>query len=45
MEDKVLQEIKQIRLLLSEMLGTSELPANQKFSKEAIAKAARSFVI
>ena len=43
MEDKVLQEIKQIRLLLSEMLGTSELAANQKFSKEAIARAAKEF--
>jgi len=29
MEDKVLKEIKQIQQLLSEMLGTSELPAIQ----------------
>jgi len=41
MEEKILDEIKQIRKLLSEMLGTSDLPAKEKFSKEAIAKAAK----
>lgn len=43
MEEKVLKEIKQIRNLLSELVGTSELPANQKFSNETIAKAAKEF--
>jgi hypothetical protein len=43
MEDKILKEIKQIRRLLSELVGTSELPASQKFSKEAIAKTAKEF--
>lgn len=43
MEDKVLSEIKQIRKLLSELVGTTDLPASQKFSKEAISKAAKEF--
>jgi len=43
MEDKILNELKQIRQLLSELIGTAELPASEKFSKEAIAKAAKEF--
>lgn len=43
MEEKIFDEIKQIRKLLSEMLGTSDLPAKEKFSKEAIAKAAKEY--
>ena len=43
MEDKILTEIKQIRKLLSELVGTTDLPVRQKFSKEAIAKAAKEF--
>jgi hypothetical protein len=43
MEDKVLSELKQIRKLLSELVGTSDLPTSQKFSKEAISKAAKEF--
>ena len=43
MEEKILDEIKQIRKLLSEIIGTSDLPAKEKFSKEAIAKAAKEF--
>jgi Ca2+-binding EF-hand superfamily protein len=43
MEDKVLSELKQIRKLLSELVGTTELPVKQKFSKEAISKAAKEF--
>ena len=43
MEDKVLSEIKQIRKLLSEIVGTTDLPESQKFSKEAISKAAKEF--
>lgn len=43
MEDKILTEIKQIRKLLSELVGTTDLPVNQKFSKEAISKAAKEF--
>ena len=43
MEDKILTELKQIRRLLSEIVGTTDLPASQKFSKEAISKAANEF--
>jgi hypothetical protein len=43
MEEKILNELKQIRKLLSEMLGTSDLPAKEKFSKEAISKMAKEF--
>ena len=43
MEENILKEIKQIRQLLAKLVGTSELPAGQKFSKEAIAKAAKEF--
>ena len=43
MDDKILAELKQIRGLLSELMGTSDLPAGKKFSKEAIAKAAKEF--
>lgn len=43
MEDKILEEIKQIRKLLSELVGTSDLPVSERFSKDAVAKAAREF--
>lgn len=43
MEDKILSELKQIRKLLAEVVGTTDLPTSQKFSKEAIAKAAKEF--
>lgn len=43
MEDKILSELKQIRKLLADVVGTTDLPTNQKFSKEAIAKAAKEF--
>lgn len=43
MEEKILDEIKQIRRLLSKLIGTVDLPANERFSKEAISKAAKEF--
>lgn len=43
MEEKIYIELKQIRILLSELVGSSELPANKRFSKEAITKAAKEF--
>jgi hypothetical protein len=43
MEEKILDEIKQIRRLLSKLIGTSDLPSNERFSKEAISKAAYEF--
>jgi len=44
MEKKILSEIKQIRGLLSELVGTTDFPVKQKFSKEAMSKAAISNV-
>jgi hypothetical protein len=43
METNVLKEIKEIRNLLSQLIGTSDLPSNQRFSKEALDKAAEQF--
>lgn len=43
MQDKILSEIKQIRIVLSELVGTSDSPVKQKFSKEALANAAKEF--
>jgi hypothetical protein len=43
MEDKLLQEITFIRKILSELIGTADLPTKEKFSKEAIAKAAKDY--
>lgn len=43
MEDKILKEVMQIRQLLSELIGTADLPPSEKFSKEKIAKAAKEF--
>ncbi len=43
MEEKILRELKQIRKLLSELIGTTDLTAGEKFSKEAVAKAAREY--
>lgn len=38
MEEKTLKEVKQIKQILTEMLGTSDLPAKEKFSRAAISK-------
>ena len=43
MEDKIYKEIKEVRLLLSKLIGTSDLPEKQKFSTEALDKAAEEF--
>lgn len=43
MEEKILKELKQIRVLLAELTGTSDLPASDRFSKEAVAKAAKEY--
>ena len=42
-DDKIFAELKQIRKLLSDLVGTSDLPAKEKFSREAISKAATKF--
>lgn len=43
MEEKIFDELKQIRRLLSKLIGTADLPANERFSMEAISKAAKEF--
>ena len=41
--DKIYSELRQIRKLLSELIGTTDKPANEKFSKEAMSKARKQF--
>ena len=43
LDTKVLKEIRQVKNLLAELIGTSDEPAKQKFSKAAISKAAKEF--
>lgn len=43
METKILEELKQIKLILSKITGTENLPAKEKFSKEALDKAAKEY--
>ncbi|MEX0981368.1 MAG: hypothetical protein WD577_11060 [Bacteroidales bacterium] len=42
-EDMIFAELKQLRKLLSNLIGTQDLPAKEKFSREAISKAAKEF--
>jgi hypothetical protein len=43
MEAKVLEELKQIKLILSKITGTEDLPEKERFSEEALEKAAKEF--
>jgi len=43
MENKVIKELQEIKQILARMLGTIDLPANQRFSSEAIDKVAKEF--
>ncbi len=43
MEQEILSEIKALKKLLAKVVGTSDLPTRQQFSKEAIAKAAKEY--
>jgi hypothetical protein len=43
MDEQILNELKELRYLLSRLIGTSELPLEQKFSQEALDKAAKEF--
>ena len=43
MEAKVLEELKQIKLILSKITGTEGLPEKERFSDEALDKAAKEF--
>jgi hypothetical protein len=43
MDDQILYEIKEVRKLLSKLIGSSDLPASQQFSREALDKVAEEF--
>lgn len=43
MEEKAIKELKEIKRIISRMVGTYELPANQRFSKKALDQAAKEF--
>ena len=43
METKILEELKQIKFILSKIAGTEDLPTNEKFSIEALDKAAKEY--
>ena len=43
MEEKILNELRQVSRSLFEIIGTEDQPAKQKFSKEAIAKEAKEY--
>lgn len=43
MEEKILKEIKALKSIIAQVIGSSELPVKQQFSKEAISKAASEF--
>lgn len=43
MDAQILKEIKEVRQLLSKMIGTTDLPAKQQFSTQALDKAAEEF--
>ncbi len=43
MENQVIKELQEIKQILARMLGTIDLPANQRFSSEAIDKVAKEF--
>jgi hypothetical protein len=36
MDEQILNELKELRQLLSRLIGTSKLPLEQKFSQEAV---------
>ena len=43
MEKEILSEIRQLKAAISKLIGTSELPAKEQFSKESLDKAAKQF--
>lgn len=42
-DDEILSELRKLNLLISKVIGSSELPENKKFSKAAIEKASIEF--
>lgn len=43
MQNELLAEIRQLKAVMSALIGTSDLPAKERFSKEALARAAKDF--
>lgn len=43
MEKEILSEIKQLKVAISKLIGTADLPAKEQFSTEALDKAAKQF--
>jgi hypothetical protein len=43
MQNELLAEIRQLKAVISTLIGTSDLPAKERFSKEALARAAKEF--
>src|SRR3954469_472807 len=43
MQKQVLDELKELRSILSHLIGTSDLESKEQFSKESLDKAARLF--
>lgn len=43
MEDRIFKELKELKSILSQLIGTADLPAKQKFSDMAIRKAASEY--
>jgi hypothetical protein len=43
MEKEILSEIKQLKSAISKLIGTSDFPIKEQFSKEALDKAAKQF--
>lgn len=44
MENQILKEIKEMKIVLAKVIGTSELPVKERFSTDAINKASKEFL-
>jgi hypothetical protein len=44
MQKQILQELKELKAIISKLIGTSDLPAREQFSQEAILKAGKEFL-
>jgi hypothetical protein len=43
MEKEILHELRELKNIISQVIGSSDLPKQERFSKDAIAKAAKEF--
>ena len=43
MQEQIIKELKELKTVISKLIGTSDLPAKERFSKEAILKACKEF--